>query len=173
VRFQLRFAQGLLKALNSRNHLVRHTVRAAYNSSLSLNGDMDAFREMCRKWDVSVFEVPCTDVRPTTPSTVVQRPWAGGDVILVSDGSAPDGWLGWGALVADDRGVLATVADGVVCDVAYSWAAEWAGKWAAVKLATHLGIPLSYVRWSIADNLSAVIGGDGGRPSQSITVAHI
>ena len=51
------------------------------------------------------------------------------------------------------------------CALSYSHAAEWAGKLAALQLAQHIGVPQSCWQWSIADNMSACLGADGGRPS--------
>ena len=168
LRFQLRFLRGFFRALNSRNLLVRESTRAALARGPVGNEDVVAFQSICRRGHLSVVVVPSPEAHPSIPAVVIQRPWAGGDVVLVSDGSSPDGRLGWGALVADVAGgVLATSADGVACDMSFSWAAEWAGKLAAVRLAQHLGIPPTHMRWSVADNLSAVLGSDGGRPSQS------
>ena len=58
-------------------------------------------------------------------------------------------------------------------DIATSWAAEWCGKLAAIRLASLLSVPPSSVAWSIADNVSATLGTDGGRPSNSPLVDRI
>jgi hypothetical protein len=174
LRFQLRYLQGFYGALNSRNALVKQTARHALRQGVHGNPDVAAFLSICDRWSLHVSVVPNLEVRPSSPSVVIYRAWTQGDVVLVSDGSSPDGCLGWGALVADAAGTLATVFDGVCCDVAYSWAAEWAGKLAAVQLARQLGVPAAHIRWSIADNLSAVLGCDGGRPSHAsdLGMAH-
>lgn len=69
--------------------------------------------------------------------------------------------LGWGAIVADRDGPLATLSAGVCCDLGSSHAAEWAGKLAATRLATLLGVPAHQFHWIIADNMSATLGANG------------
>ena len=75
--------------------------------------------------------------------------------------------LGWGALVADTPGVLATVSSGAQTRVASPWAAEWVGKLRAWRLAEMLGVAPAAVQYVGADYTSATLGGDGGVPSQS------
>ena len=58
-------------------------------------------------------------------------------------------------------------------DIATSWSAEWCGKLAAIRLALQLSIPSSSITWSIADNVSATLGHDGGRPSSSPVVDRV
>ena len=58
--------------------------------------------------------------------------YTGGRVLLMADralAATPDrDDLGWGSLVADGLGVLATVHSGVSTVLSSPWAAEWAGK---------------------------------------------
>ena len=86
---------------------------------------------------------------------------------LVSDGSVIPTAMGWGAVVADEKGILATTYGGLLCHFGTSWTAEWLGKVAAVRLAFRLNIPTDRLCWSLADSLSASHGRDGGRPSSS------
>jgi hypothetical protein len=169
-RLDNRFLLGTLAALNSRNALVRLATRALLREPLL---------ERVREHDVSYFQrgldqmgatlsIPPHDLLlPLHHLAAVRRPYSGGPVILVSDGSAPEGRLGWGALVADEHGILATTRAGIPVTDASSWAAEWHGKLAAVRLAEDLEIPPAMWAWSVADNVSAMLGEDGGRPSRS------
>ena len=71
----------------------------------------------------------------------------------------PDGdTLGWGALVADAAGVLATVASRVLTRAASPWAAKWAGKLEAWRLAETLGVAPAAVQYVGADCTSATTG---------------
>ena len=114
------------------------------------------------------LEVVCLPEDRVTPaagvSTVV-APYAGGDVLLISDGSCQPGAVGWGALVVAGGGVLASASGGLACASGSSWVAEWLGKLAAVLLALSLGVPVGSLQWSVADNMAAVLGPDGGSPS--------
>ena len=88
--------------------------------------------------------------------------------------TTPDGdTLGWGALVADARGVLATAASGVPTRAASPRAAEWAGKLEAWRLAASLGVAPAAVQYVGADCTSAALGSDGGVPSQSPWVDRV
>lgn len=93
--------------------------------------------------------------------------------MLVSNGFAVPGAISWGAIVADQKGIIALIRGGTSCDVSYSWAAEWAGKLAAAQLATSVGIPNHRWRLSVADNISATLGPDGGKPSRSPVIDAI
>ena len=98
-------------------------------------------------------------------------------VLLAADGVMevkPEGdTLGWGALVADIAGVLATVASGIQTRAASPWAAEWAGKLEAWHLAETLGVAPAAVQYVGADCTSATLGSDGGIPSQSPWVDRV
>ena len=92
--------------------------------------------------------------------------YVGGDVLLISDGSCCSGAVGWGAVVVGPGGVLGTASGGCACAGGSSWVAEWLGKLAAVTLALSLGVPVSSLAWSIADNVAAILGPDGGPPGR-------
>ena len=86
----------------------------------------------------------------------------------------PDGdTLGWGALVADTAGVLATIASGVLARVGSPWAAEWAGKLEAWCLAVTLGVAPWAVQYVGARCTSATLGSDRGVPSLSPWVDRV
>ena len=91
-------------------------------------------------------------------------------MVLVSDGSASTGRIGWGAVIAGGCGIIAETHDGVCCHRATSWAAEWLGRLAALQLAELVGIPREQWAFLIADSTSASVGRDGGRPSSSSLV---
>ena len=172
-RLSLRYVLGVAKAMNSRNAWVKRTTRWALSHPEAIQvsaSDLAVFRNLSGQWGLMASVVPSPNIAPSQPTVRVLRAYGGGDVVLMSDNSAPDHCLGWGALVADHLGVLATLHDGVAVDVSFSWAAEWAGKLAALELATSLSVPHHSIRWSIADNLSAVLGPDGGRPSASLWI---
>ena len=81
-----------------------------------------------------MYTIPHPSVSPVASSISIYRPYSGGPAMLISDGSASTHRIGWGAIVADCSGILASAYAGVQCDVGYSFAAEWAGKWEAVLL---------------------------------------
>lgn len=156
TRFSLRFVQGIIKSLMSRNAWVSGTTRWLISrpAELKIQGnDAAAFHELCSRWALGVALPPHMVIQPTSPSVRILRSYANTDVCLVSDGSSPEGVLSWGALLAHEEGIIATCHDGIKCDISYSWAAEWAGKLAALKLARTLGVPNVHLRWSIADNV--------------------
>ena len=97
--------------------------------------------------------------------TRVYRPYESAGILLVADGAmevTPDGdTLGYGALVADAAGVLATVASVILTRAASPWAAEWVGKLEAWRRAETLA-----VQHVGADCTSATLGGERGAPSQ-------
>ena len=76
-------------------------------------------------------------------------------------------------VATEEDGVLATACSGVRVHVGYSWAAEWCGKLEVVRLAQAVGVPSSAWRWAVADNLSAILGPDGGRPSRAWWVDRV
>jgi hypothetical protein len=176
VRFQVCFFAGIFSCLGSRNDWVRRgsqwTLRQHATGGTD-NPDAAVFADLCRLWDMEWFTVPSAQISSAPCLVNIHRPWTGGVVALVSDGSSPEGALGWGALVADAQGPLATMSAGIACDVGYSSAAEWAGKAAAVALAQQLRIPSAMWSWSIADNLGCCLGSDGGRPTHCQWVDEI
>ena len=108
--------------------------------------------------------VPEGEVAEVARPVTLVMPDLGGDVLLISDGSCQPDALGWGALVVGHGGVLASTCGGFACTGGSSWAAEWLGKLAAVLLALSLGVDPGRWRWSVADNIAAVLGRDGGPP---------
>ena len=132
TRFQLRYIQGLFKALSSRNALVRHTSRMllARPEHLAVNNDDFAqLRQLLRVHNLQISTTPHTTSTATADTHNFLREYSGAEVALISDGSSPQYALGWGALVADIDGVLATTCGGLQCHVSFSWAAEWLGKY--------------------------------------------
>lgn len=103
----------------------------------------------------------------------ILRPFAGSPVALLSDGSATPHILSWGAVVVDSEGLLAWAYGGVMCDCSYSWAAEWLGKWCAFSLARLARVPPDSIYWSAADNVSAAVSTDAGRPSKCVWIDQI
>ena len=75
--------------------------------------------------------------------------------------------------MADNVGVLATVASGILTRATSSWAAEWAGKLEAWHLAEKLGVTPAAIQYVGADCTSATLGSDGGVPSQSPWVDRV
>ena len=74
--------------------------------------------------------------------------------------------MGWGALVASAEGVLATTSGELLADCPSPWAAELVGKMEGAVLAGWLGLRESALAYAVADNVSATLGPDGGRPSR-------
>ena len=88
--------------------------------------------------------------------------------------SRPDGdTVGWGALVEDAQGGLATAASGVLPRAASLSAADWAGKLEAWPLAESLEVARKAVQYVGADCTSATLSSDGGVPSQSPWVERV
>ena len=170
TRFVLRYIGGIYKALNSRNSLVRTTIRwlvANPTATGVTNSDGALFSAHLQTHHLSVSLPPHPSLPPAREHDRLLRPWNGGNVALVSDGSVTSTAMGWGALVADKEGILATTYGGFLCHFGTSWAAEWLGKAAAARLALRLDIPEDQFSWSFADSLSASHCSDGGRPSHS------
>ena len=170
-RFELRFVRGVLQALNSRNVLARRSTRQLLHApgvSDILGNDLLPFHSLLHVFNLQLSLPPHTTVRPAAELETTCSRTTGAAVLLVSDGSSPDGRLGWGALVADTSGtILGTSCGGIYVDIATSWAAEWCGKLAAVRLADRLRVPGHLRRWAVADNVAAVLGPAGGRPSSA------
>ena len=172
-RLELRFVRGALQALNSRNALSRRSCRALLSPQrlLGITGnDLLTLQSLLTEHALEVSLPPHPTLSPATERSELLRPYTGQSVLLVSDGSAPDGRLGWGAVVADLAGPLARCCGGVLVDSTTSWAAEWCGKLAAVRLADLVGVPPEHRRWAVADNVSACLGSDGGRPSGATSI---
>ena len=126
---------------------------------------------------LEVHVLPVATAQPAAVDAWVYRPYESGGVLPAADGvmeTTPDGdTLGWGALVADAAGILATVASGVMTRAASPRAAEWAGKLEAWRLAETLGIAPAAVQYVGADFTSTTLGSDGGVPSQSPWVDRV
>ena len=161
-RFKLRFLAGVVKAINSRNHLVRQTTRWLVSNPSAIQvhqSDVTVLLTMLREHDLHISLPPHRLLVSAEERDDVIRPWTHSCVVLMSDGSVTARTIGWGCVVADTSGILATSHGGLACQFATSWAAEWIGKIAAVRLALRLGVPKTHMTWSIADNISAVHGG--------------
>jgi hypothetical protein len=168
-RLRLRFEAGVMRALSSRNALVRMSTRWLLqqpSATAVRHSDMDYFSTTLQHFQPTVSLPPHPNLANCSGAHHHVRAWAGGLVILMSDGSVTATAVGWGAVVADATGVLSTARGGFSCHNGTSWAAEWLGKVAAVRLALQPCIPQTHLRWAIADNISATHGSDGGRPSR-------
>ena len=169
-RLTLRYVIGILTALNSRNSLVRLSLLALLEDPLLdrvQHHDVLFLRHTLASLNIEISHPPHRHLPPLPLRVTLHRPYSGGPVVLVSDGSAVPGRLGWGAVVADCGGLVGSTYGSIPVDLPTSWAAEWHGKLAAVCLAAHLGVPPEQWTWSIADNVAASLGADGGRPSGS------
>jgi hypothetical protein len=168
-RFRLRFVAGIMRALNSRNALVRTSTRwlLQHPSAAAVrHSDMSYFSTTLQHFQLTASLPPHPHLVNCSEAHHHVRTWAGEPVILMSDGSVTATAVGWGAVVTDSTGILPTACGGFACHYGTSWAAEWLGKVAAVRLALQLCIPQTHLRWAIADNISATHGSDGGRPSR-------
>ena len=146
-RMQLRHVQGYLRAMDSRSVLIRENDRSLSHPNCwkGLDGpDQESLFHTMAEVSLEVCVLPAASAEPATVDTQVYRPYGSGGVLLVADGAmetTPDaGTLGWGGLVVDARGVLATAASGVLTRAASPWAAEWAGKVEAWRFAASLGV---------------------------------
>ena len=160
--------------------LVRENVRALRHPSHWKgmdSSDQEHLLHAMAETHLEVHVLPAATAQPAAVDTRVYGPYHSGGVLLTADGAmevTPNGdTLGWGALVADAAGVLATAASGVLTRAASPWASEWAGKLEAWRLAETLGNGPAAVRYVGADCISATLDGDGGVPSQSPWVDRV
>ena len=163
-----------LLGLNSRNSLLRTVTRALLWDTPAL----EDFDQAKLHMTLAVHQLRIS--LPPHPGLVATdgfprqcRRYSGGPVVLVSDGSASPGRLGWGAVIADDEGPVAYTSGGIWCATATSWAAEWLGRYAVLQLADLIAIPPEQRRWVLADNVAASVGADGGRPSGAAVIDAI
>ena len=175
-QMRLRPIQGYLRAMDSRSALASENVRALSRPDCwqGLDGpDQDPQFQTMAEVGLEV----CQHGAARAVDTQVRRPYSSGGVLLVADGAmetTPGGHtLGWGALVADTRGVLATAASGVLTRTTSPWAAEWAGKLEAWRLTASLGVAFAAVEYVGADCTSGTLGSDGGVPSYSPLVDRV
>ena len=138
----------------------------ALGGSHSPRPDWRGARPPASRHGLSVVLLPDARVSAARELRRTDAAYVGGDVLLISDGSCCSGAVGWGAVVVGPGGVLGTASGGCVCAGGSSWVAEWLGKLAAVMLALSLGVPVSSLTWSIADNMAAILGPDGGPPGR-------
>ena len=100
---------------------------------------------------IKVHVLPVATAQPAAVDTRVYRPYESGRVLLAADGAmevTPDGdTLGWGALVADTVGVLATVASGVLTRAASTRALSGRASWKRGSSPRRQELP---PRWSTA-----------------------
>ena len=170
-RVGLRDVHGFLRAMDSRSVLVRENVRALRHPDhwKGLDGlDQERLLHTMAKTHLEVHVLPAATAQPAAVDTPVYRRYESAGVLLAVDGAmevTPDGaTLGWGALVADAAGVLATVASRVLTRASSPWAAEWAGKLEAWRLTVTLGVAPAAVQYVGADCTSATLGSDGTSP---------
>ena len=166
--------------MDSRSVLVRKNVRAINHPDhwKGLDGpDQERLFHTMGETHLEVCVLPAATAQPAAVDTRVYRPYGFGGVLMVADGameSTPNGdVLGWGALVDDAQGVLATAASGHLTRAASPWAAEWAGKLEAWHFAASQEIAPAAVQYVGADCTSATLGSDGGVPSQSPWVDRV
>ena len=173
----LRHVREFLRAMDYRSMIVRENVRALWLSGAwrGRDGlDQELLEHALRELSMDVHVPPAARAAPTERTVEV---CAGGRVLLVADGAllaTPEGDdSGWGRLVVDDRGVLATVHSGVSTVSSSPWTAKWAHKLDAWDLAASLGVPLSEVQYAAGDCTPATLGLNGGTPSDCPWVDHI
>jgi hypothetical protein len=171
TRCQLRYVDSMHWALNSRNHLISHAMRWFVKNYAVLqlaHNDLVHLHDILGAHGLEFRLVADKGHQEATVHRTVLSAYAGGPIILVSDGSATRDVLSWGAaVVSPTTGVIATASCGVRVLAGYSWAAEWCGKLEALRLAHAIGISSADCRWAVADNISAILGPDGGSPSRS------
>ena len=169
ARFAARFLACFLRALNCRNACTRDNLRVMWSSNVSTplsHHDRASLLTLLRDNKVELLPQPSPRVSLARPIISVKRPYTSGSVSLYSDGSCSGSAIGWGALVADRHGTLATTYAGYLSDATSPWIAEWSGKWSALRLADHLGVPHKAVSFAGADSVTASLGVDGGKPSR-------
>ena len=86
----------------------------------------------------------------------------------MSDGSKETHDHAWSSLVIDTNGVALTASSAVRCKG--GWIAKWCGKFLNMLLIHHFDIDPCRIRGAISNNLAAMHGGDGGKPSKCICV---
>ena len=146
-RMLLRHVQGYLRAMDSRSVLVREDLRALRhpNHWKGLDSpDKENLLHTMVDTHPQMNVLPAATAQPAAVETQVYRPYESRGVLLAADGAmefTPDGdTLGWGALVGDAAGVLATVASRIMTRAASTCPAEWACKLEAWRLAETLGV---------------------------------
>ena len=92
------------------------------------------------------------------------------DLMLMSEGSKENNDHAWSTLVIDSNGVALKANSAVRCKGGNNWIAEWCGKFLNKLLIHRFGIDPSRIRGAISDNLAAMHGGHGGKPSKCIRV---
>ena len=121
--------------------------------------------------------LPAVQAASAEQAVEVHRTYTTGCALLVADGdlatTADRDDLGWGSLVADSCGVLATVHSGVPTMSLSPWVAEWAGKLDVWDLATSVEVLPCEVQYTAGDCTSAPLGLDGGTPSDYPLVDHV
>lgn len=177
LRFRLRFIKGIYSCVNSRSLYTREMSRLVISSPLSRlvkNHDWIVAKAWMQQYDLSLHlpqdpplhaseVVWCLDRAPDT------------DVVIVTDGSKEDRKHGWGVVIADSSGIVATAHSGAMLAGGSSWTAEWLGKglalWAIRKLQDLY--PNTICRVYAADNVAAAYGSNGGRPSRCHWIDNI
>ena len=92
ARLALRYLHGVLRAASSRNALLSNTIQHLLARPLQLGpcpNDADHFHSLCALHQLQLIVPPSPSVQPAQDILTHLRPYSGGPVLLISDGSAP------------------------------------------------------------------------------------
>ena len=141
---------GALQGLHSQNALscrCSHTLLSRQCMQEITGNNVVVLQSLLAEHTLKVSLHPHLSLTPTMEVLVLLRPYMGQPVLLVSDGPAPDGHLGWGAGVADHGGPPARCCGGAVVELTMSWGE----KLAAMRLADGVEVPPELRRWAVAN----------------------
>lgn len=162
------YLRGVYTLLNSRNLMLRASARHLWQlSGLRQHADMRGLRQYLAQFGAALTLLPHSAWTEQALDVRRGAAWTGGPVVVVSDGSFVSGTLAWGAVVADEQGILATTAGSLMVVGGHSTAAEWLGRYAGTQLVDTLGIPRDAVAWSLVDNQAATFSLGSKRSSGS------
>lgn len=92
----LRHLHLVFRATTSRNSLVAGVLRHLLAQGHLDHPGASLFRALCQRWDLKLLFPSSGQLRMHQPTVNVVRPYAGGPVLLISDGSVSGDALGWG-----------------------------------------------------------------------------
>ena len=166
TRLQLQYIKGLFSACNSRSTYTRETIRTIMlypSQQVPTHPDWITAQQWMASYGIS-FHLPYDFTESPIAIEVIHSPRGG--IILMSDGAKKEDDHAWSALVIDEQGVAIRAYSKVLCKGGSSWVAEWCGKFLAYLLLEKYDINPHQVLGAISDNLAAMHGGDGGKPSK-------
>ena len=170
TRLQCQYIKGLFLACNSRSTYTRETTKMLMLYSkpeVPPHPDWIIAQQWMAQHGIS-FHLPADLTE--CPIRIEVQHIPEGDIILMSDGSKETNDQAWTALVIDIKGVALKASFAVRCKGGSSWIAEWCGKFLNMLLIHRFEIDPKRIRGAISDNLAAMHGGEGSKPSKCIWI---